>query len=78
MHIPHITATDHNAGLRTYQALTPNGMPLSDVLIAGLIRKLAAAGLFEATTEPPHGSPQCALTAAEISELQRELTVLPA
>lgn len=75
MHIPHITATDHNAGLRTYQACTQAGIPISDVLIAGLIRKLTAAGLYEATTEPPHGRPQCALTASEIRELQRGLTL---
>jgi|GEM_PF-2923975 len=73
MYIPHITATDHSAGLRTYQTKTQAGIYLSDVLITGLIKKLSAAGLHEVTSEPPHGHPGCALTLAETKELQRGL-----
>ena len=73
MLVPHVTATDHGASLRTYQAKSADGLFISDVLVDGLARKLIAAGQFAATVEPPHGDPALALTLEESRLLQHGL-----
>lgn len=73
MYIPHVTATDHCAGFRIYHAKTQNDLPISDVLLNGLVSKLAANGFYSATSEPPHGNHTFALTTSETDELRRGL-----